>query len=130
MRLSVLLSCLVLLAVGAATLLAFEDDSQLRGKWHCVNFVNTPDEFDPTARPKFKLMWQEMVFEEKGKTNFPFLTWSKGSVFHSGDKSEAKYEIRTIDQKSYLFVQHMSGDVTIRGMAPKYYVFVKLHRQM
>ena len=37
----------------------------------------------------------------------------------------AGYEIRNIEGKDYLFYEWISGDVTIRGMKPCYYVLRK-----
>ncbi len=44
---------------------------------------------------------------------------------HSGSKTASKYIIKEIDGGKYMFFEWKSGDYTIRGMKPYYYVLKK-----
>jgi bla regulator protein BlaR1 len=55
-----------------------------------------------------------------------WLTWTKGYIIHHNDKTAGKYMIKEIDGSKYMFWEWMSGDVTIRGMQPYYYVLKKV----
>jgi hypothetical protein len=100
----------------------FENDPQLVGKWIAVDFVGYPDAFVPGQKQWMgDLYLKTMVFYDNGKTAGPW-EWTKGDIYHSGDDSHAKYQVRQIDGQDYLFFAWMSGDVTIRGESPSYYV--------
>ena len=102
----------------------FENDPQVIGRWKSVDFVKNISDFAPgTKRIKRDLYLKEFVFAPNGKTHKPFWTWTKGSVHHSGNKTTAKYVVKTIEGNQYLFLEWMSGDVTIRARKPSYYVF-------
>lgn len=104
----------------------FENDSPVLGKWISVDFVTDISDFKPgTQSFKGDLYLKEFEFRKGGATHKPYWTWTKGHVYHSGDKTDAKYTTRKIDEKEYLFLEWMSGDVTIRGQKPKYYVLKK-----
>ena len=106
--------------------LPFVDDPEIVGEWKSVDFVNEISEFKPNEKQwKEDLYLKEMIFEKEGKTFKPFWTWTKNVIIHSGDKTASKYEIKEIDGGKYMFFEWKSGDVTIRGMKPKYYVLKK-----
>jgi len=106
--------------------LPFVNDPQVIGQWESVDFVASPADFNP-GRPawKGKLYLTGLSFLEGGKTPQPWYTWTKGVVMHHGDKTASHYEIRELNGILYLFVEWRSGDVTIRGMKPHYYVLRK-----
>jgi len=117
--------------------LTFTDDDAVLGRWKSVDFVDEPSQFNP-ERKRFggDLYMKELKFLAGGKTSALFatekgvdtstvLTWTKGVVIHSGDKTAAKYEIKKIGDNQYLFLEWKSGDYTIRHMKPKYYVLKK-----
>ena len=102
---------------------AFENDPQVLGEWESVDFVTDISDFKPDAKSwKGDLYLEEFEFNKEGSTHKPYWTWTKGHVYHSGDKSDAKYIIKKIDGEEYLFLEWISGDVTIRGKNPMYYV--------
>ena len=68
--------------------------------------------------------FERLNFLADGHTSGPW-DWSKGYLWHPGDKVEGKYEIRDLGGTKYLFMEWMSGDVTIRGQKPWYYVLQK-----
>ena len=107
------------------------------GAWTSVDFVDEPSQFN-SERRHFggDLYMKELKFLPGGKTSALFVTkegvetstvftWTKGVVIHPGDKTAAKYEIKKIGDKEYLFLEWKSGDYTIRHMKPKYYVLKK-----
>lgn len=105
---------------------ASENDIQVIGHWTSVDFVKNISDFTP-GRKSFNgsLFLKEFVFAPNGKTHKPFWTWTEGSVYHSGEKTTAKYVVKRIGQEQYLFLEWISGDVTIRGQKPWYYVLKK-----
>ena len=117
--------------------LQFANDGAVLGRWTSVDFVEEPSQFNSEQRHfKGDLFMKEMRFLPGGKTSTLFatkegvetstvLTWTKGVVIHRGDKTAAKYEIKKIGDKEYLFLEWKSGDYTIRHMKPKYYVLKK-----
>ena len=104
----------------------YVDDPEVIGTWRAVDFVKTIKDFSPNKKSwKGKLIHNVFVFKKNGKTHKSFYTWTKGRVFHSGDKSEAKYMIKKMNDKLYLFMEHINGDVLFKGKSPSFYVFVK-----
>lgn len=103
----------------------FQPDPELVGRWTSVDFVTRPEGFVPGRKNwRGDLYLKELVFYDDGRTEGPWL-WTQGIIYHPGDNTEAKYFIKTIEEDQYLFFEWMSGDVTIRGMKPKYYVLKK-----
>ena len=106
--------------------LPFVDDPQVIGEWESVDFVADPADFNPAqTRWQGKLYLTGLSFLQGGKTGQPWWTWTKGVVIHRGDKTASRYEIRELNGKSYLFFEWKSGDVTISGMKPHYYVLAR-----
>jgi hypothetical protein len=103
--------------------LPFVNDPQVLGEWESVDFVADMADFNPD-RPAWtgKLYLKGLTFLENGKTPQAWWTWTKGVVMHSGDQTASHYEIREIKGARYLFFEWKSGDVTIAGMKPHYYV--------
>jgi hypothetical protein len=107
--------------------LPFRDDPQVIGKWRSVDCVADISEFDPerpTWKGKFPL--EGLTFLANGKMPEDWRTWTKGVLIHHGDQTASHYEIRDIKGRSYLFLEWKSGDVTIAGMKPCYYVLCKV----
>jgi hypothetical protein len=107
--------------------LPFIDDPQVVGEWKSVDFVAELSEFNP-ERPSWKgeLSLKGLTFLANGKTPEPWRTWTKGVLIHHGDQTTSHYEIRDIKGRSCLFLEWKSGDVTIAGMKPCYYVLCKV----
>lgn len=106
--------------------LPFVDDPALLGSWSSVDFVPTPDDFSPgKKRFKGELFLKDLAFQPEGKLPQAFLAWTKGVLIHKGNKTASHYEIRSIEGATYLFLEWKSGDYTLRGMKPKYYVLRK-----
>ncbi|MCX5772679.1 MAG: M56 family metallopeptidase, partial [Candidatus Hydrogenedentes bacterium] len=100
----------------------FVNDRLLVGKWQTVDFVDAVEAFDPENRSwQGEFYLKDMEFMPGGRTSGPW-SWSNGTIYHPGDKSLAHYVIQDIAGQRYLLFEWISGDVSIRGMAPKYYV--------
>jgi bla regulator protein BlaR1 len=119
----------------------FVDDQDAIGKWVTVDFVKNMEDFTPDV-----ISWQgelhllSMKLLSNGQMPQPvavdvtsdettpvdWLTWTKGYIIHHNDKTAGKYMIKEIDGSKYMFWEWMSGDVTLRGMKPYYYVLKKV----
>ncbi|MCC7407181.1 MAG: DUF1648 domain-containing protein [Phycisphaeraceae bacterium] len=107
---------------------AFEPDPDVLGRWVSVDFVEKIDQFKPGTRySQVDLFLRSLTFEPDGRVQWQpddKHVWSRGRIF-SFKGPDAHYEIRQLDGRPYLFMQWISGDVTIRGMEPKYYVLAR-----
>jgi bla regulator protein blaR1 len=102
---------------------AFQNDPALVGHWRAVDYVQVPDQFQPGTRQwKGQLFLSLLSFKPDGSTSGPWF-WTRGQVYHPGDKTLGAYEIREIGGRPYLFMAWMNGDVLFRGEKPSYYVF-------
>jgi hypothetical protein len=103
--------------------LPFVNDPQVIGQWKSVDFVDVIADFNPEQpRATGELYFKGLRFLENGKTAEPWLTWTKGVLIHHGDQTASHYEIRQIKGRPYLFLEWKSGDFTISGRKPSYYV--------
>ncbi|MEG0771744.1 M56 family metallopeptidase [Clostridium sp.] len=119
----------------------FVDDEQLIGKWTSVNFVFEMSDFDPSS--KFwtnELYFKSMTILPNGKIDHPistdipnppkgavkWLTWTNGYIIHHGDTTASQYTIQEINGSQYMFMEWKSGDYTLRGQKPYYYVLKKV----
>jgi hypothetical protein len=103
--------------------LKFVDDPQVLGEWESVDFVKDIASFNAAQKSwKGKLYLKGLTFLKDGKTPQEWFTWTKGVLIHQGDQTASHYEVRQINGVSYLFLEWKSGDVTIAGMKPHYYV--------
>lgn len=111
----------------------FEQDKDVIGKWEAIDFVGTPDDFDSKNVTKkdyietnirnFYENGREAHYADKGR-GAAITQWTKGYVWGSDDVIE-EYEIKQLDGKTFMFMQFKSGDYTVRGQKPNYYVYVK-----
>ena len=102
--------------------LAFEDDPAVIGHWVSVDFVQNIEDFKPRQKSWSGNMYlKEMTFLPQGVSLGPW-TWTKGKLWHPGDQTVARYWIKQMDGAAYLFMEWISGDVTPRGMKPRYCV--------
>lgn len=115
----------------------FINDSEAVGKWEVVDFVEKIDNFKPGEkqwkgddflRSMTVLQDGKMApFEIKGresnaKSPLTCVTWTKGYILDSQDKTASQYTIKEINGTKYMFMEWKSGDYTLRGMIPWYYV--------
>lgn len=114
----------------------FENDAALIGNWSSVDFVKSIDNFQPDKKTWRDTLYLNMlVFNKGGKTeistinrklkNSPYIRWTNGLIIHLGDRTAAKYSIKKLEGKTYLFMEWKSGDYIFRKMKPYYYVLEK-----
>lgn len=107
--------------------LAFVNDSQIVGKWKSVDFVNKIEDYKVNSKDfNGSLFIKELSFTSDGKVPHAAFTWTKDHILNPVDKTDSKYVIKDIEGSTYLFFEWKSGDYTIRGMKPKYYVMKKI----
>jgi len=112
----------------------FVNDPRLIGTWKSVDFVLEMEQFKVGQKYWKKqlkgkgdeLHLKELIFLPNGETTKRWRTWTKGLVFHSGDKTASKYTLKDIEGSTYMFYEWKSGDYTIRHMKPFYYVLKKV----
>jgi len=113
---------------GIAVVGEFENDAQLIGTWQSVDFVSDVNDFQSgTKRWEGELFLKELTFKEHGKTS-KSCVWTKDWIYTADGETKAQYHIKSIDGDMYLSYPWLSGDVTIRGMEPKYYVLKKVSK--
>jgi len=103
----------------------FVNDPELLGTWKPVDLVKAPAQFDPGKRSwKGELLDFQLNAEPNGKTRSAY-SWTKGLIIHPGDKTAARYEIKTIGRQTYLFFEWKNGDYIFRQATPSWYVMTK-----
>jgi len=112
--------------------LPFVTDPTVIGEWTSVDFIKEPSLFTPgnkSFKTDFYLKGLSFLPEGKilfdNKTVATWITWTKGVVMHSGDKTAAAYTIKDISGVKYMFLEWKSGDYSIRHQKPQYYVLEK-----
>ncbi|UCF42875.1 MAG: DUF3887 domain-containing protein, partial [Planctomycetota bacterium] len=99
------------------------------GKWRSVDFVRRIEDFKPGIRSfSGELFLKDVEFNKGGKTSSSF-TWRRGWIRHEDGRTKARYQIKKINGTTYLFLPWLSGDVTIRGQKPRYYVMEKVEQK-
>ena len=115
---------------------AFVDDSKVKGAWEAVDFVPQIKDFKTDKKYTVdglylkklafakdgKMLWTA----EKGDLSPTSMTWTKGLVINKNESTASKYTIKEINGSEYMFFEWKSGDYTIRGMEPQYYVLKKI----
>ncbi|VVB63764.1 Tetratricopeptide repeat protein [uncultured archaeon] len=105
----------------------FVDDPQLIGKWQGVDVVQRVEDFNPDSENiKEDLYLKELIFLKNGKIFNSPLSWTEGIIIGPVDKTASKYEIKEINGSTYMFFEWKSGDYSLRGMKPWFYVLKKI----
>jgi len=104
--------------------LPFVDDPPVIGEWETVDFVLNPVDFNPerSNAPRQMLQLKGLTFLDGGAMRPDNMSWTKGVVMEQVDRTASRYELHQISGRSYLFFEWKSGDVTITGARPHYYV--------
>ena len=112
----------------------FIDDPEVIGAWEGVDFVDEMKQFHPDKKQwKRPNLFLAMIFAANGELTVKYTkdtedhsaTWTRGLVLNPKRRTASKYTIRVIDGSTYMFYEWKSGDYTLRGMKPKYYVLKK-----
>jgi bla regulator protein BlaR1 len=105
----------------------FVEDPNIVGKWQSVDFVGSIEGFKPDSKNfNDELYVKELNFTSDGKVSKTAWTWTKDHILNNVSKTDSSYIIKDIDNSTYMFFQWKSGDYTLRGMEPKYYVLKKV----
>lgn len=114
----------------------FVNDPQMIGSWNTVDFVKEISNFEPGIKSSLDDLFltsfdisqngEITVSTSRGKDRNGQLTWTKGLILDKLQKTASKCEIKEIDGETYMFYEWKSGDYTLRGMQPWYYVFKKV----
>ncbi len=115
---------------------SFVSDKDVIGKWETIDFVETPDQFDSTDLSRREYVWPNTYsFNGDGMVTMSSVNangvkesmkykWTKGYVL-LGEDAVSSYEIKQSNGKTLMFMEWKTGDYTIRGQKPCYYVFMK-----
>lgn len=102
------------------------------GRWMVVDFVETVEQFDPNRRNiNTPPMLRGMAFLKNGMVWWIYENNKRRQAKWGSDAVDdepghpAHFIIKQIDGKDYLFIEWISGDVTVRGQKPRYYVLKK-----
>lgn len=108
-------------------------NSDVVGKWTVVDFVEQIENFNPKQRSLNSLPpLRKLYFEADGTVWWIYKDNFKAQKSWSGDAVDyepsfpAHFKVLRINDKDYLFIEWISGDVTIRGQKPCYYVLRKV----
>ncbi len=105
----------------------FIDDPEVVGQWQTVDFVNTIGAFSPNGQSLTgEMVLDELTFLPAGKTSKPYYTWTRGKLFHRGDRTAADYYIKQMEGVDYLFVEWKSGDYVFGHRRSRYYVLKRV----
>lgn len=106
---------------------SFVNDPNIIGRWQGVDFVRNMEDFK-VGNKNFKgdLFVKELNFTTDGKVSKTVFTWTKDHILDPADKTDSKYIIKDIDGSTYMFFEWKSGDYTLKGMKPEYYVLKKI----
>lgn len=113
----------------------FVTDKDAVGQWEQIDFVASIDEFDSknitkrdyieTGIHNFYDDGREIHYADK-KNGIAECKWTKGYVVElSEDDTISEYVIKQINGKTFMFIQWKTGDYTVRGQKPNYYVYLK-----
>jgi hypothetical protein len=69
---------------------------------------------------------KQLIFLPNGKTTDNQRTWTKGLIFHLGNKTASKYTIKKIKGSTFMFFEWKNDSYTSGYMKTKYYVLKKV----
>jgi len=114
------MSICVLPMAGQDTTQQFSQDPT--GQWISVDLVKNVNDFNPGKKNwKDELFFKQVEFRPDGTTN-SFFSWKDDWILHEDGRTKAQFYMKQIDGQTYLFLPWLSGDVTIRGRKPAYYI--------
>ncbi len=122
-------------------------DPEAVGRWDTVDFVRSPDCFDPrnirVARAYMGLLGLDMtadgVVHLRTSQGGRYIVYNhtytrtpdgrhRGTVLDRSSLVSEEYDIRTVGEDEYLFWHYKSGDYIYGGMEQGYYVFRRVSR--
>ncbi|MBQ8408706.1 MAG: MerR family transcriptional regulator [Clostridia bacterium] len=115
--------------------LPFVDNESVHGEWVAVDYVPTISDFlaESQYSDQCDIFVEDYNFLPRGICTRTLrsmtgkarcmLRYTKGFVLNDKEMTAEEYQIKAINGKDYLFVQHKSGDYFYGGMTPHWYVF-------
>lgn len=115
--------------------LPYIDDESVFGLWVALDYVPTISDFSPQERysDDEDIYMVDIKFLSRGICTRTIRTvsgaatymlrYTKGFVLNDKEMTAEEYQIKSINGKDFLFVQHKSGDYFYGGMTPHWYVF-------
>ncbi len=113
----------------------FIEDKHVCGVWTVIDFVADISEFNSETEKcnagVFHIKQIQFLsrgvcirtLQTKSKKCDYTLRYTKGFVLDDKQMTAEEYEIKTINDRDYLFIQHKSGDYCYAGIKPYWYVF-------
>jgi len=117
--------------------LLFVEDEAVLGDWKVVDFVPDVDDFRPDVQYTEDIGGYivAMHFHQRGFCTRMInarsglkpwtLRYTKGTLLNDSEMVAEAYQIKKIDSREFLFVQHKSGDYTYGGRDPWWFVFIR-----
>lgn len=101
--------------------LPFVDDPKIIGTWEIYDIVDSPEDFVPNYKNhSLNLEIKDFTFLQEGNVeNMPWFSWTKGYVIHYVNQTASKYEIKEIDENTYILMELKNGDYTNDFQQPK-----------
>lgn len=114
--------------------LPFVEDESVLGEWLVVDYIPEISDFNSDKRfcKADDLYTLKICFLSRGICIKTFKTtnnatnvlrYTKGYVINDSNLTTEEYQIKTVRDNEYLFVQHKSGDYIYGGIKPYWYVF-------
>lgn len=104
----------------------FKTDDGVIGKWKSVDIVLNIDDFKPNIKSfKSDIPYKEIEFLQDGKTSLSSSSWTKGLLLNTKNKTAGKYQIKSINGKTYMFLEWKTGDYIYLHKDPYYYMLEK-----
>ncbi|HBB68318.1 MAG: hypothetical protein A2X28_01575 [Elusimicrobia bacterium GWA2_56_46] len=129
---SVVMACAALICflifgnIKDDTSMSFVNDELVKGKWQTVDYVKSPDNFNPAVQNwDGDLFLKGLTFLDDGKMFESWWTWTKGFVMCGNEKTASKYIIKKLNGAEYLFMEWKTRDYTVFHKPPWYYVLKK-----
>lgn len=113
--------------------LPFELDKEAVGFWETVDFCKNFDSFNPEKPTGIKIYLTGYNLLPNGVANVSFtenkifnINWTKDYIIDKDLSTVSKYEIKTINNETYMSVEWKSGDYMFGGKVSGYYILKKL----
>lgn len=115
----------------------FANDETVIGKWKAVGFAENKEDFCHKSKSSFELYFKEIEFLPGGEcisiykdeiiSGRDMQEWTNGYLLRKWNSSACAYEIKSIDDKEYLFIEWKSGDYRFGGFETDYYIFERIN---
>ncbi|MBQ4065242.1 MAG: MerR family transcriptional regulator [Clostridia bacterium] len=116
--------------------LPFVSDPDIHGSWRTLAYLSKDEEWDPDRPPverpvylrRLEVFPDGTAIKTLGNLAGTFRTprrYTKGLILNERDACAEHYEIRAVKEKTYLLLDHKSGDYQFTGAVYGYFVLEK-----